>query len=91
MRLHSIILATSLGVPTLALSYMSKVEDYMNYINQGRFCFDVEKEIEEKRLKKAIEEMMNNYGEISQQLMLASSNLSRKLQLNVEILSQLLS
>lgn len=89
MRLHSVILATSLGIPSIALSYMPKVRDYMAYINQENFCFDIE-DIDKNCLQEAVEKIMNGYEEISEHLIISSSDLSRRLQDNMRILSNLL-
>jgi polysaccharide pyruvyl transferase CsaB len=89
MRLHSVIFATSLGVPSIGLSYMPKVRDYMNYIDQEGFCFDI-KDLDERCLRESIERIINNYEEISKQLVCICSALSMKLQENVRILSELL-
>lgn len=42
MRLHAVVMATSMGVPALALAYMPKVRDYMAEIGQERFCADMD-------------------------------------------------
>ncbi len=90
MRLHAAIIATSLGVPTIALSYMPKVRDYMNLINQESFCFDIE-EVDKKCLMEGFEKILNTYEELSEQLVITRSTLSEKLQDNVSILTKLVS
>ncbi len=89
MRLHSVIFASSLGIPTIALSYMPKVRDYMAYINQENFCFDTE-DLDSKQLEGSIEKIINNYEEVSEQLVNSCSALSVKLKENVRILPELL-
>jgi polysaccharide pyruvyl transferase CsaB len=41
MRLHATILATSMGIPAIALAYMPKVADYMDEIGQSGNCLDM--------------------------------------------------
>jgi polysaccharide pyruvyl transferase CsaB len=89
MRLHSVIIATSLGIPSIALSYMPKVRDYMKHINQERFCLEIE-EVSYMNLYRLVEEIVNNYENISAQLTLTKATMYSKLQKNVDLLSQLL-
>jgi polysaccharide pyruvyl transferase CsaB len=42
MRLHSLILAATRGVPMVGLSYMPKVSRFMDSIGQTRFCMSLE-------------------------------------------------
>lgn len=42
MRLHSTVMATSLGVPSVAVAYLPKVRGFMEALGQGAFCADVE-------------------------------------------------
>lgn len=89
MRLHSIILATSLGVPSIALSYMPKVRDYMSYIEQDNLCLDVE-DVDGKQLWDKVQRVLIHYHEISGRLIDVSFELESKLSRNMENLSRLL-
>ena len=74
MRLHSAILATAAGVPSLALSYMDKVRDYMATIGQERFCLDVE-EAAPDRMLAMLETLRAGSPEVSSQLIAATDAL----------------
>ena len=74
MRLHSVILATAAGVPTLALSYMAKVRDYMSAIGQERFCVDVE-DAGPERLREMLETLRRGSLDVSAQLIAATDSL----------------
>jgi polysaccharide pyruvyl transferase CsaB len=89
MRLHSVILATSLGIPSIGLSYMPKVRDYMNYIDQESFCFDIQ-DLDEILLRNSVEIIVNHYEEISKKLVSTCFSRSMRLHENVRILSDLL-
>jgi polysaccharide pyruvyl transferase WcaK-like protein len=42
-RLHGVILAHRLGIPTLAISFDRKVDAHMEDVGQSRFCLDIRK------------------------------------------------
>ncbi|HEX6589371.1 MAG TPA: polysaccharide pyruvyl transferase family protein [Longimicrobiales bacterium] len=77
MRLHSVILATAAGVPTLALSYMEKVADYMSTIHQERYCMPVE-EAAPDRLLDMLLALQRDYSSASAQLVAASEALAAR-------------
>jgi len=89
MRLHAVILATSMGVPSIAISYMPKVSDYMSFIDQDDFCLDVE-DINSEKLQGLIKNITSNYEAISEALVQSSEKLSEELTNNFMILSQLM-
>lgn len=74
MRLHSVILATAAGVPSLALSYMAKVRDYMATIGQERFCLDVEEAASDPMLA-LLEALRAESLDVSSQLVAATDSL----------------
>jgi polysaccharide pyruvyl transferase CsaB len=51
MRLHSLILGTSSGVPVIGLNYMPKVKAYMESIGQGKYSLELETITAEKIIK----------------------------------------
>ena len=60
MRLHSLILATSVGVPVIGLEYMPKVKAYMDSISQSKCSLDLET-ITSEKLIRLIEDIFENY------------------------------
>jgi polysaccharide pyruvyl transferase WcaK-like protein len=66
-RMHFCILATSLGIPTIALSYHPKVASYIESLNIDGYIFNIEdpnySEVQDK-----IEEIYDNYHGISAKL-----------------------
>ncbi|MGI6145591.1 MAG: polysaccharide pyruvyl transferase family protein [Peptococcia bacterium] len=59
MRLHSIILATILGVPFIALSYSSKVKSFLELINLDDLYIEIE-EIEKPYFKEKLTDLFAN-------------------------------
>ena len=89
MRLHASILATSMGVPTVALAYMPKVRDYMASIGQETLCVDVEAATRE-RLTEAVDDALKRYEEHSARSLVATSELAARFRSNRELLVALL-
>ena len=54
MRLHSLILGTSIGVPVIGLEYMPKVKAYMESIKQSEYSLDLETITSEKLINKIL-------------------------------------
>jgi polysaccharide pyruvyl transferase WcaK-like protein len=90
MRLHSLILATALGIPCIALSYSPKVRRYMDQVQQGTFCWEIE-DVERNVLCEAMDYIFQNYGQVSTDLVAVADSTTRQLDENVRLLSQLLS
>lgn len=82
-------LSTNLGIPSIAISYMPKVNDYMSFIGHDDFCLDVE-EINSEKRQGLIENIASNYENISEQLVKNSERLSQELSNNFINLSQLI-
>jgi polysaccharide pyruvyl transferase WcaK-like protein len=49
MRLHSTILATSCGIPSIHISYSPKGVSYFNFLKEQNYCLSVEKLANEKQ------------------------------------------
>lgn len=90
MRLHAVVMATSMGIPTVAVSYMPKVEDYMVSIGQGDFCANVEA-VTSKWLSERADAAVARYEELGAELEAATSELSGRFLENGRILADLLS
>ena len=90
MRLHASIMATSMGVPTVALAYMPKVRDYMASIGQDALCIDIEAATKEC-LAEAVGKALEQYEERSARLLAATSGLAERFRSNRELLVGLLS
>jgi len=54
MRLHSLILGTSIGVPVIGLEYMPKVKAYMESIKQSEYSLDLETITSKKLINKIL-------------------------------------
>ncbi len=52
MRLHSVVIATAMGVPTIAVSYAPKVQSYMEMLEQGKHVLQLNELSSEKLLGK---------------------------------------
>jgi len=71
MRLHSLIFATQLGVPFIALSYASKIDNYIEDIGLSNFIVNVNNY---KSLPKKTEQLKVQKETISKQLLQISHN-----------------
>jgi polysaccharide pyruvyl transferase CsaB len=63
MRLHSLILGTSIGLPVIGLNYMPKVKGYMDSIDQGKYSIDLDT-ITDKKMIRLIKDTYTNYDSI---------------------------
>lgn len=88
MRLHALIYAVSLSVPTIGLIYDPKVQGFLEYVKQpsGGNVADLDLE----SLKKLIDEVWNKKDEIKQQLEEGNKLLKQKAFENAEIAIRLL-
>ncbi|MBA7515287.1 hypothetical protein ES705_07326 [subsurface metagenome] len=74
MRLHSLILGTSVGVPVIGLAYMPKVEVYMDSIGQSEYSLNLET-ITGEKLISLIESIFKNYDTNSKKILSGVSKL----------------
>ncbi len=74
MRLHSLILGTSVGIPVIGLEYMSKVKVYMDRIGQSEYSLDL-RTMTDERLISVIETIFNNYKINSEKILSEVSKL----------------
>lgn len=89
MRLHGAVMATAMGIPTVAVAYMPKVADYMASLGQSGFCADVE-EVTSDWLTARVDEVVPHYAELTTQLHSASAALSDRSIQNRRLLADLL-
>jgi|SRR5690625_1506468 len=75
MRLHAAVMASSMGIPTLALAYMPKVRDYMSEIQQERFCLSMD-EVTADRLITQVELLIAESEALSVDLMQRTDELA---------------
>lgn len=61
MRLHSLILATGVGLPVIGLEYMPKVRAYMQSLNQGDYSLRLQ-EVTSDRLIGLVEDTVEQYS-----------------------------
>ncbi|MBA7599657.1 hypothetical protein ES703_06693 [subsurface metagenome] len=76
MRLHSLILATSVGVPVIGFAYMPKVKAYMDSIGQTDHSLDLET-ITSEKLINLIEDIFKNYDTNSKKILSEVSKLQK--------------
>lgn len=69
MKLHSIILASSMGVPCIALSYKQDVTDFMRYIKAEQYALSMAEACDSSVLIEKTEELLASYTTISKQLL----------------------
>jgi len=74
MRLHSLILATAVGVPVIGLEYMPKVRAYMDSIDQGNYSLKLEALTSDKLIA-LIEDTFKRYDTRSRTICLEVSKL----------------
>ena len=89
MRLHASIVATSLGIPTVAIGYMPKVRDYMEEIGEGDLCVEVD-EVTTTRLIGLVEGVLEEYERVSLRLVKSSRRSAVRFTRNREVLESLL-
>ncbi len=88
MRLHSLILGTSIGVPVIGLEYMSKVKEYMKSIKQSEYSLDLKTITSEKLINK----ILITFEQYKKRSNIISSEVSRLKKLastNIEDLTEL--
>ena len=88
MRLHTLIYATTLGIPVIALSYDPKVTAFMQSINQP-LCIDVDV-VEKEMLSNALEELVTNLQERKVELNKSLEGLRKKAEENADLAVSLL-
>lgn len=88
MRLHSLILGTSIGVPVIGLEYMPKVKAYMESIKQREYSLDL-KTITSKKLINKILITFEKYKERSQIISSEVFRLRKLASTNIEDLIEL--
>ena len=76
MRLHSLILGTSVGVPVIGLEYMPKVKAYMDSIGQTEYSLDLER-ITGEKLISLIKNISENYDTKSEKILSGVSKLQK--------------
>lgn len=88
MRLHTLIYATTLGVPVIALSYDPKVTAFMQSIHQP-LCLNVET-LSEDMLLKASERLINELSERRDDIIESLGELRKKAEENANYAIELL-
>lgn len=88
MRLHSLIYATALGIPVIALSYDPKVTAFMQSIHQP-LCVDVEK-LSQNELLDMLDSLMQDLPKRHDELLTCLSDLRKKSEENADYAIELL-
>lgn len=89
MRLHSLVVSTSRGIPAIGISYDNKVKNYMDLVGLKEFCLPV-KEIKINDLKKKVDNMVRDYIKINKELTDKMLTLKEREKENVRIAFELL-
>ena len=89
MTLHSLIVATMMEVPTVAISYSSKMNRFMYTIEQEEHLIDIEN-LSFKKLLVKIDHVLSNKRLIRQGLRENIRKLQRRASLNMKLLSDYL-
>lgn len=89
MRLHSLILATAVGVPVIGLEYMPKVRAFMNSIDQSGYSLDLET-ITSDKLIRLIEKTFDKYDNRTQTIISKISKSQRISRDNITELTKFL-
>jgi len=84
-RMHSIILATTLGIPYLALSYSPKTDDLLSRLKMDDFSWPVS-EIESQTLERLYLELMKQKVSRRKYLLEKSKEMKKSAQKNIELL-----
>ena len=88
MRLHSLILAASVGIPVIGLAYMPKVRGYMECIEQSKYSLDLET-ITSEKLTSLIDDVFKNYNAISKKILFEISKLQKTSRKNIIEMTEL--
>ena len=92
MRLHSLILATRLGVPFVPISYSSKVDSYLHLLKLDDLRVDIE-EIESPDFDELVisifSKVFNNRGKYSKLLLYKSKTLHKRSFKTAKLLAEL--
>lgn len=86
-RLHSTIISTSLGIPTIGLEYHPKVRGYFDEIDMGFFCIGKNDIAHSETISEKIEQLIFNSNDLKEKLnniALLKSDQSKKI-LNITI------
>lgn len=89
MRLHATIMATALGIPTIAVAYMPKVADYMASIQQSAFCERVE-DATASWMVDRVKAIASGYGELADSLGREGERLAERYEENGRFLASLI-
>lgn len=87
--LHSIILATSMGVPCIALSYKPDVYNYMEYVQSNHLSLSLKEASNEGVLIEKIEELFDLYDSISKRLLQNIAKIKQKILLDEKAINGL--
>lgn len=90
MRLHSIITASSIGIPVIGINYDDKIKEYMESLNMGNFNINLE-DIDYKTINIKIDELIFNYYSIFNKINKNIKKLKETEKENIEIFKKLLS
>ena len=91
MHLHSIMFASSLFIPFIAIEYMPKIRDYIyELFEDDEFLVMELDKIKEETIKNKMDYVMNNLDQISAKLRLASRKVAYRNSENISALSNLL-
>jgi len=88
MRLHTLIYAAGNATPVVGIAYDPKVQGFLEYIGQSRYV-DADN-LSKDKLIEHVDYIMQNRGEIKEELMKKANELSSKAMKNAELAAELL-
>lgn len=89
MRYHSNIFSAKMGVPFISISYEQKMKGFIENINYGKYCIDIETFSANEVIEK-FNDLIKNYDEVKKVLMLKQTELYKKSHKTTEMLFKLL-
>jgi len=89
MRLHSCIFSANVGVPFIALSYTSKVKNFLDELGAGELMVKIDN-FKSHELVSKFKVLQNNQKEISEKIIKAASIARQKEDINTNILKSLI-
>ena len=90
MKLHSVIFATSMGVPTIALSYKQDVTDFMSYVKQEQYAISLTQACNFAYMLGKMENLIDSYSSVSRQLLANVEIISKKIAFDIKGVESLL-
>jgi len=89
MPLHSIVLSSSMGVPSIAIGYTEDVSSFMRYIQAEEHLFSLENICDSSSLIEKVEELFSSYNKVSRKILQNIDKVKEKMLLDENAIRQL--